>query len=179
MAPTTSSPAEGNHARRRTREPPQPAHKDPLPKPFIVPNQWTARLKDAIIPDPGAGPTSLPDISPEDSISRAGKTRRPPVFRAEDMADYGRAGIAHRRTDKQVIWTSQRRISRDDQVALHQAGSQSPPSSPSVPTLANVRQWVRSVPTPTRQRTWTASLESGPPEPAAPPSPPRARSAMK
>ena len=73
-----------------------------------MPNKWAANLKDAVVPDPVACPTNLPDISPEDSISQAGKARRPPVFRAEDMADptcwrdYGRAGIAHRRTDPQA-----------------------------------------------------------------------------
>ena len=57
-------------------------------RPFVVPNQWTTRLEDAIISDPGVA--SLSEVSPEDSISRAWKPRHPPVFRAEDIADPGR-----------------------------------------------------------------------------------------
>ena len=82
----------------------EPLADDPLPDPFLVPNQWPPRLADAVVSDPGAA--SLPDVSPEDLISRAGQLRHIPTFRAKDMADpphrldYGRAGVALRRTDE-------------------------------------------------------------------------------
>ena len=55
--------------------------------------------------------------------------------------DYGRASIAYRRTDERDTRTRQRHIFRDDQLAICQAGSRSPPSSPHVP-------WIRTVPSP-------------------------------
>ena len=72
------------------------ADETPL-EPFLIPNQWSHCLADAVVPDPGVA--SLPEVSPEDSISRAGQPRPIPDFRAEDMADplrrldYGRAGV--------------------------------------------------------------------------------------
>ena len=93
----------------------EPVADDPLPEPFLVPNQWSHRLADAVVPDPGA--VSLPDVSPEDLISRAGQPRPIPIFRAEDMADplrrldYGRAGVTLRRTDERDACGRQRRAS--------------------------------------------------------------------
>ena len=89
--------------------------------------------------------------------------------------DYGRAGITHAGPTNETFVPAN--------VAFHKMikwlfAEQGPPST-SLPTQENVRQWVCSVPTPTRPRARTVSSDPGPPEPVAPPSPPRAFSAMK
>merc|ERR1740128_978555 len=159
-----------------------PADEPPL-EPFVVPNQWSQRLVDAVVPEPEA--PSLPEISPEDSISRAGQPRPIPEFRAEDMADplrrrdYGRAGVTLRRADGREEWDRQRRVSRDDQVAARRARPPSPPPTLAGQTQEKVHQWVRSVPSPEGIPARAVSPEPDQPGPVQPPDPPRPRSAMK
>ena len=101
-----------------------------------VPNRWANRLEDSILPDTALAPAGLPEISPDDSISRAGKIRKPPVFRGEDMGDpacrrdYGHAGTAYRRTDERDARARHRRESRDDQLTARRAPRPRAPESP-------------------------------------------------